>query len=206
MRPDCPELLKLCRDLLDKAYGYDRRSEPSEDSSTTDSTEDSAESIESLLSSSHSPSLSGKVLSSVKLPLKLTNQIGALDLTCYAQVPASRGFYGIPSLVAVGNSYVCYRLTETQTTWVTGQIQYIFDHDQTTKMAIRHSKPFVGPSDPFAQFVLEGFDARTVSSTFSTKYDIVPIAWIIGHAARWELDPEFVGVLSLSRVSCFLSV
>ncbi|KAJ3850935.1 hypothetical protein EV368DRAFT_44220 [Lentinula lateritia] len=199
MRPDCPNILKLCKYLLDKAYGYNTVESDEDDSDVLDGTE-VAEMMEG---KSNNPPPGHKVISgSVKLPLKLAKRVGNLQPRCYSQIPAAKGFYSIPSRV-VGNSYVCYHQTkDVQKPWVAGQIQYIFEDEGEIKLAIRPSKPFTGHRDPFAQFVDQGFDCRAVSSQFLDCYDIVTVDFIVGHTARWEIEADFVVVLSLGRVSC----
>ncbi|KAJ3900216.1 hypothetical protein F5879DRAFT_809587 [Lentinula edodes] len=191
MRPDCPDLLKFCAYLLDKAYGYDKRSEMSQDNEPSwddEAAEDDEHQNEEDLNVFHTNELiknkgSCTPLSntnthqqaSVKLPTKLAQKIGNPTLTCYLQVPAPKGFYGTDKSIAVGNSYVCYRPKDGSTgEWVAGQIRYIFDLKGVTNMAIVRSKPFVAPiSDPFAEYVIAGFEARTISSYFSQDYDVV---------------------------------
>ncbi|KAF8827857.1 hypothetical protein HHX47_DHR4000563 [Lentinula edodes] len=199
MRPDCPDILKLCKYLLDKAYGYNTVESDEDDSDVLDGTE-VAEMMEG---KSNNPPPGHKVISgSVKLPLKLAKRVGNLQPRCYSQIPAAKGFYSIPSRV-VGNSYVCYHQTkDVQKPWVAGQIQYIFEDEGEIKLAIRPSKPFTGHRDPFAQFVDQGFDCRAVSSQFLDCYDIVTVDFIVGHTARWEIEADFVVVLSLGWVSC----
>ncbi|KAJ4489571.1 hypothetical protein C8J55DRAFT_421994 [Lentinula edodes] len=200
MRPDCPDILKLCKYLLDKAYGYNTVESDEDDSDVLDGTE-VAEMMEG--KSNNNPPPGHKViLGSVKLPLKLAKRVGNLQPRCYSQIPAAKGFYSIPSRV-VGNSYVCYHQTkDVQKPWVAGQIQYIFEDEGEIKLAIRPSKPFTGHRDPFAQFVDQGFDCRAVSSQFLDCYDIVTVDFIVGHTARWEIEADLVVVLSLGRVSC----
>ncbi|KAJ3722844.1 hypothetical protein C8R42DRAFT_720008 [Lentinula raphanica] len=205
MRPDCPDLLKFCANLLDKAYGYDKRSQPAQD----DDEDSDHFNVDQLLgrSGSYPSPLDKREKVSIKLPIKLARMIGNSNPTCYSQVPAPKGFYGTQRSIAIGNSYVCYRPKDVQPSdWVSGQIQYIFDWEGVTTMAITRSKPYVGPfPDPFAQWVAAGFEARSVSSSFSEKYDIVAINSILGHAARWELSSDVAVVLSLTRVSTFVS-
>ncbi|KAJ3871590.1 hypothetical protein F5051DRAFT_340711, partial [Lentinula edodes] len=204
-RPDCPELLKFCRDLLNKAYGYDKCDETLQQTAVEDTPQVTAEFVQQANDSQHSGSDSGfKLLKSAQLPRKLAREVGTSHPKSYSQIPGVKGFYGIPSLVAVGNSYVCYHLNQDSRTrgeWVAGQIQHIFEHEEKIKLAIARSKPLVGRSDPFIQFGAQGFDARTVSSHFYDNCDIVPVDLIMGHAARWELQPGFIVILSLNRVS-----
>ncbi|KAJ3873066.1 hypothetical protein F5051DRAFT_338267, partial [Lentinula edodes] len=198
MRPDCPDILKFCKYLLDKAYGYNNVELDQDESDDLDGSE-----VVEMMEGKNNPPPGHKVISGlVKLPLKLAKRVGNLQPRCYSQVPAAKGFYSIPSRV-VGNSYVCYHQTKDfQKPWVAGQIQYIFEDEGEIKLAIRPSKPLTGPCDPFAQFVDQGFDCRAVSSQFLDCYDIVTMDLIIGHTARWEIEADYVVVLSLGRVSC----
>ncbi|GAW07623.1 serine threonine protein kinase [Lentinula edodes] len=217
MRPDCPDLLKFCAYLLDKAYGYDKRSEMSQDNEPSwddEAAEDDEHQNEEDLNVFHTNELiknkgsctplsntNTRQQASVKLPTKLAQKIGNPTPTCYLQVPAPKGFYGTDKSIAIGNSYVCYRPKDGSTgEWVVGQIRYIFDLKGVTNMAIVRSKPFVAPiSDPFAEYVIAGFEARTISSYFSQDYDVVAMDSILGHAARWELSSDVAVVLCLSR-------
>ncbi|KAJ3885411.1 hypothetical protein GG344DRAFT_82742 [Lentinula edodes] len=196
MLPDCPELLKFCRNLLDKAYGYDKRNELSQNNANDLQGANPKE----ILECSVDPATRKQV--SMKLPVELAKKIGKLDPTCFLQVPAPKGFYGTPALRPIGNSYVCYRPPKNSSrgTSLMGQIRYIFEHEGTTKMAIVCCRPYAGPiPDIFARFSDQGFDARTVSPSFSSDHDVVPLDSILGHAARWELAPDFVVMLSLAR-------
>ncbi|KAH7872191.1 uncharacterized protein C8R40DRAFT_1053087, partial [Lentinula edodes] len=200
MRPDCPDLLKFCKDLLDKAYGYNSiEMDDNENAELGDS------GVTEIMDGKRNdrPPPGHKVISGlVQLPLKLAKQTGNIQPRCYSQIPAVKGFYSIPSLV-VGNSYVCYYQTKgVQESWLAGQIQYIFEHEGKTKLAIKPSKPCPRDCDPFAQFVDRGFDCRTVSSQFFDRYDVVTVDAVVGHTARWKIQADCVVVLSLGRVSC----
>ncbi|KAJ3753729.1 hypothetical protein EV360DRAFT_52975, partial [Lentinula raphanica] len=200
-RPDCPQLLKFCRDLLERAYSYDKRSDLFQEI-VSDETDGN---VENIINQIQAPIalISPLRLSQKGLPACLVKRLG-LDRnpTCYSQIPAPKGFYSIPSAIAPSNSYVCYRI-DHQAPWLAGQIQYMFDLKGQLHLAIARNRPFAGSVDPFAQYLEQEFEARTVSSLFHKHYDVVTIGSVIGHAARWEIVPGSVVVLCLSRVSDF---
>ncbi|KAJ3912190.1 hypothetical protein F5877DRAFT_54406 [Lentinula edodes] len=203
MLPGCPELVKFCRILLDKAYGYDKRNELAQNDADDLQGANPKEVLE------YSADSTARRQVSIKFPMDVANKIGNLNPICFSQVPAPKGFYGTPALRPVGNSYVCYRppKNSSREASLMGQIRYIFEHEGTTNMAIVRSQPYVGPiPDIFARFSTQGFDARTVSPSFSNVHDIVTVDSILGHAARWELTPEYAVMLSLARVSTLLLV
>lgn len=68
------------------------------------------------------------------------------------------------------------------------------------QVAVQRSKPNTVESDPFASFWDEGFEAKLVSSEFSTGLDIINASDIIAHTARWTISEQSVVVLNLSRV------
>ncbi|KAJ4484240.1 hypothetical protein C8J55DRAFT_376999, partial [Lentinula edodes] len=194
MLPDCPELVKFCRNLLDKAYGYDKRNELAQN----DADDLQGANPKEVLEYSANPTARRQV--TIKFPMDIAKKIGNLNPICFSQVPAPKGFYGTPALQPVGNSYVCYRppKNSSREASLMGQIRYIFEHGGTTNMAIVRSQPYDGPiPDIFARFSTQGFDARTVSPYFSNVHDIVTVDSILGHAARWELAPEYAVMLSL---------
>ncbi|KAJ4492192.1 hypothetical protein C8J55DRAFT_556633 [Lentinula edodes] len=198
MRPDCPDLLKFCKDLLDKAYGYNSIEM---DDNENDELGDSG--VTEIMDGKRNdpPPPGHKVISGlVQLPLKLAKQTGNIQPRCYSQIPEIKGFYSIPSLV-IGNSYVCYYQTKgVQESWLAGQIQYIFEHEGKTNLAIKPSKPCPRDCDPFAQLLDRGFDCRTVSSQFFDRYDVVTVDAVVGHTARWKIHADCVVVLSLKRI------
>ncbi|GAW02640.1 serine threonine protein kinase [Lentinula edodes] len=132
MLPDCPELVKFCRNLLDKAYGYDKRNELAQN----DADDLQGANPKEVLEYSANPTARRQV--TIKFPMDIAKKIGNLNPICFSQVPAPKGFYGTPALQPVGNSYVCYRppKNSSREASLMGQIRYIFEHGGTTNMAI----------------------------------------------------------------------
>ncbi|KAJ3766094.1 hypothetical protein FB446DRAFT_654305 [Lentinula raphanica] len=203
LRPDCPPLLKYCRILLDKAYGYVKRVDST--ANKNDEANDDAEvNVETVRDQPTSDSFRRHVLHTSP-PNELVRAIGTYDIECFSRIPAPRGDYTIATIrtASGGNSFVCYRPSSSSANeeWCAGQIQHIFERSGNMFAAIKRSKIAVLDSpDPFAAFWKEGFEAKLVSPAFSKKLDIVSIEHIIGHSARWNISSELTVVLNLSRV------
>lgn len=81
---------------------------------------------------------------------------------------------------------------------VPASIEYMWCHNQTTRLAVRQHQPIkVGTIDPFEYY--RHFPASLYSSELG-KLEVVKIDWIRCHFARYALG-ENVVVLSLYRVS-----
>ncbi|THU83949.1 hypothetical protein K435DRAFT_688521 [Dendrothele bispora CBS 962.96] len=220
-RDDCPPLLKVCRDLLDKAFGFNTQVTTPEtipDEILDEYTQVPAnvvdlelESPDIEFSDNDYTSKLGQIcykLSDLTVPSDLLHLFGDGDLERYSMVSAHYGFYATPRSRAIGNSYVCFKLQGYQANnWFAGQIQHIFKKDGKIKAAIRRSKELVldTEQDPFASFWVEGFEAKMVSASFLPRLDIVDLEKIIAHTVRWEITPQIVVVLNLCRVSSFVN-
>lgn len=195
MRPDCPPLLQYCLKLLDKAYNFDKR-----DKVEGGDVEDEDDEDPSTWGASNPEYTAIKTPSSPEL----IQELGFDDLENFARIPGAKGHYAIPGTKGVGNSYVCFqpRYGTPDGRWVAGQIQHIFRNCNGGPMqvAIRRSQPSTIGSDPFASFWDDGFEAKLVSSKFSTRFDIINASDIIAHTARWTISEQSVVVLNLSRV------
>lgn len=201
LRPDCPPMLEFCRKLLDKAYGYAPQLQELDSPAA-----DSADSDEDFADMDHT-SASDRPYSIPKPPASLCKllKVGSADIKCFSRVAATKGYYAIPSLIPVGNSYVCFR-ADNQTAWVAGQIQHIFEQNGQLKAAIKRSVELApGTPDPFLSFWGDGFEAKMVSSEFSRVPEIVDMSRIVAHTARWELADGFAVVLNLSVVGAIFS-
>ncbi|KAJ3878815.1 hypothetical protein F5051DRAFT_310857, partial [Lentinula edodes] len=157
LRPNCPPLLKVLRQLLDKAFGLNK------DNRTHAHWEECEEDI---------------------------------------RIHAGHGkYYGIPSAPGKGNSFVCfYPGGNRQFEWVAGQIKFIFKQDGEIRFAVRRSLSIafdMTAPDPFRKFWDQGFQAKTVSSNFSSELEFVKTDWLSGHIARWELNSSQVVCLNL---------
>ncbi|KAJ3803931.1 hypothetical protein F5876DRAFT_53988, partial [Lentinula aff. lateritia] len=187
LHPDCPPLLKVLRQLLDKAFGLnkDNRTHAHWEESEVDILEDSE------LSQFR-----------IETPLELVSLLGTRKLECFSRIHAGHGkYYGIPSAPGKGNSFICFYPGGNKCTeWVAGQIKFIFRQDGKIRFAVRRSLPIMfnqTAPDAFRSFWDRGFQAKTVSSTFSSQLDFIETDWLLGHVARWELSSSQVVCLNL---------
>lgn len=187
MREDCPPILRTCRKLLDKAFGYVSSGEYDDD------TEDSDIEI-------RPEELLNKYL---RTPADMIPELGAFtDARFLSRIPAPLGYYSIPSAQGKGNSYVHFHPGGNQTSrWIAGRIHYIFEKNGTTKLALRRNLSVEQETDPFSAFWDHGFQAKLVSTMFSEELEVVEPQWLLGHTAMWELNDEMAVVLALPKVS-----
>lgn len=54
--------------------------------------------------------------------------------------------------------------------------------------------------DPFKEYWKGEFEAKMISTSGSSKLEIVEAGWIIAHVARWQLSPSEAVVLNLNKV------
>ncbi|THV01483.1 hypothetical protein K435DRAFT_655161, partial [Dendrothele bispora CBS 962.96] len=204
LHPDCPPLLAYCLKLLDKTYLYVRRGYSSAQHEDEDEENDNltAENVLKLHENQKGLEKLGWILPSPP-PQELISACGIQRperLRCFSRTTAPRGFYTIPSAKAIGNSHVCFR---DGTSWSPGQLLHIFDYsDGDMHVAIKRCVPLNSSlaDDSFSSFWDSGFEAKTVSSLFQDKLEIMRKDAIIGHVARWELAKGIAVVLNLSRV------
>ncbi|KAJ3906583.1 hypothetical protein F5879DRAFT_1068746, partial [Lentinula edodes] len=187
LRPNCPPLLKVLRQLLDKAFGLnkDNRTRAHWEECEEDMSEDSE-----------------PLQFRVAIPSELISLLSTRRLECYSRIHAGHGkYYGIPSAPGKGNSFVCfYPGGNRQFEWVAGQIKFIFKQDGEIRFAVRRSLSIafdMTAPDPFRKFWDQGFQAKTVSSNFSSELEFVKTDWLSGHIARWELNSSQVVCLNL---------
>ncbi|KAE9401692.1 hypothetical protein BT96DRAFT_817526, partial [Gymnopus androsaceus JB14] len=189
MRDDCPRLVKSVARLIDKAFA------DFHDDTITEAD------VESDWEGDNRGDNGQQNISefTVDMVPELISISGAHFIS---RIDAPRGFYTIPSVHA-GNSYVrFYPNGDRSCEWVAGRIHYIYEHNGTTMIAIRRSIVLPpGNLDPFAAFWADGFEAKLVSTEFSSDFELVELGWIEGHTARWELTPELTVVLAISKVS-----
>ncbi|KAJ3903223.1 hypothetical protein F5879DRAFT_787617, partial [Lentinula edodes] len=115
-------------------------------------------------------------------------------IQCYNRCLTPFGdYYAIPEASGIGNSYVCFFPGGNRDVeWVSGQIRHIFCEDGRIRFSIQRSLPKLlaeGQQDPFKAFWDQGFQAKTVSSTFTTHFEFVEYDWVFAHTARWDLSP-----------------
>ncbi|KAJ3910823.1 hypothetical protein F5877DRAFT_15426, partial [Lentinula edodes] len=83
---------------------------------------------------------------------------------------------------------------------VAGQIKFILKQDGRTRFVIRRSLPITFDQttpNPFRRFWFQGFQAKTVSSAFSSDLEFIESEWLLGHIARWEISESQVICLNL---------
>lgn len=190
LHPDCPPLLKFCRQLIDKAYSLTTQSE--EEKPASRSLEISQETVE-IASNGHQPNKQLKT----PTPRALSSFLGRTDIQCYSQISTrTGGYFATPGAGSAGkgNSFVCYYPGgDTQLEWVACQIRHIFKEDGMIRLAVQQSLPFPfhrGKTDPFRAFWDQGFQAKSVSSMYSDDMEIIEYDWVVAHTARWKLHPS----------------
>jgi hypothetical protein len=106
----------------------------------------------------------------------------------------------------LGNSLIFfYPRDDKSSPPIPGSIKYIFDTRDGTAFAVqRHLMPEPGTIDPFALY--PDFPARLYSTSLNDTLEMVKVGWITSHFARWQISPEHVVVLSLSKVCILYSL
>jgi len=113
-----------------------------------------------------------------------------------------RGIMYSASSTHLGNSLVYfYPRGDRAQSPIPGSIKYIFERDGKTLFAVQRQLPLHHRIvDPFKPYI--HFPVKLYSSSLADVLEVVHIDWIMCHFARWQMSPEHVAVLSLSRV-CF---
>ncbi|THU92395.1 hypothetical protein K435DRAFT_800503 [Dendrothele bispora CBS 962.96] len=176
LRPDCPPMLNIVRDILDQAYGF----KPQASSDSVDTTIDSpdAEEIDSdFMYQSNVGSIRHKLTHAP--PSQLFRLLGDDNFECFSSISAPYGYYGIPSVKPVGNSFR------------EGQLYVAIKRSKTVLLRTR---------DPFSTFWNQGFEAKQVLPAFADELEILPIKDIVAHTARWQISPKRVVVLNLCKI------
>jgi hypothetical protein len=211
LQPNCPPLLGFCRDLLDKAYGHNSRAAVSIQSTSDISGEADAERFTMDMEDIDFSRIDGLIADPLDdiTPSDILRLTRSDDIECFVRVSAPYGFYAISSAIGIGNSFVCFKPVGPVTSdWIAGQIHHIFKQNKKMLMAIRRSTPIYNNfgEDPFSSFWKYGFEAKTVSTQFLEKLELVEMERIIAHTARWQVNAKQVVVLNLSRVSSEFSL
>ncbi|KAJ3848117.1 hypothetical protein EV368DRAFT_68544 [Lentinula lateritia] len=178
--------------LIEKTYGLGKLS--LETGAETDTTKIQLEDVEAILKSD-----SHLVNALFRIPtprgLYLVLDVDSITrIQCYNRCLTPFGdYYAISEASGIGNSYVCFFPGGNRDVeWVSGQIRHIFCEDGRIRFSIQRSlpKPLAeGQQDPFKAFWDQGFQAKTVSSTFTTHFEFVEYDWVFAHTARWDLSP-----------------
>ena len=112
------------------------------------------------------------------------------------------------STTHLGNSLISYYPSLTATLPIIGSIQKITTNRSSTQLVVKPQGP-CPPNiyDPFIQY--PWFPARIYSSKMLDREDHIPINSVLSHVVRFEVAPDRVVILTLSRVSLsikFLSI
>ncbi|KAJ3782494.1 hypothetical protein GGU10DRAFT_275427 [Lentinula aff. detonsa] len=182
MRLDCSPLLTQCHDILNKAYHFSTRNEYGLPKLTP-------------VSRTH------------KLPHDLAQKLSIDDhrhVKCYTRIETQSRSFTVMGVPGPGNSYVCFHLDQ-ETEWKVGQIKYIFKReDGPIQCAIRQNLDYRPERkswhDPFKSWWSGGFEAKTISKSFSGDLTIMNWQCVLGHAARWDLTGGISIAVNLSQV------
>lgn len=173
-RPDCPELLKECKILYDRAFG--------DGVGESDSPADSAY---------------------MSTPAILRRFVKSHRVAFRARYSVNQIIYNRSS-THVGNSLVMfYPKGDKSQEPVPGCIEHImFEPNGEVTFTIRRQLPALpGFVDPYIEW--PHFPARVYSTSLSPQLEGVDPEWIVSQYARWAFDKDHAVVLNLSRVCAF---
>jgi len=177
--PDCPEPIRECKTIFDKAF-------PSTKPADTDPDEIATSAFVS------TPSELKHLLSDRKVALRARHKV---DNVVYSR-----------SSTHMGNSLVMfYPKGQWSAEPVPGSIQYVIHkQDGSVVYAVCEQLPAPqGSVDPFRHY--PDFPARIYSTGLSSKLCLVSPQWVLCHYGRWHLDDKRTVVLTLSRVCSYLT-
>ena len=177
-RPDCPEFLKECKVVFDKAFGNAR--------TTSDP--------ETIIESAFWP-----------VPETLRSIISEHKVALRAWHKYDDAFF-CRSSTHVGNSLVLfYPDGDESETPIPGSIEYIVAKPNNKVVYVVRPQ-LAAPLDALNPFrFYHHFPAKIYSPNLSNQRQVVQPNWVILHYARWNLDKNRAVILTLSRVStCFL--
>jgi hypothetical protein len=176
--PECPEILRQCRILFDRAFDIHDNSDVED--------EDTASSL-------------------VTTPADLRLLINVEKVTLQARLHHGNVIYA-RSTTHMGNSLIhFYPVGSTSSHAVPGSIVYIFSTPNCPpSFAVRRQLPLSdGTLDPFRHY--PHFPAQLYSSSLATNLELVQVDWVMAHFARWQFSESHAVVLSLSLVRIILN-
>lgn len=176
-RPDCPEVIKECKALFDKAYSHQI------DDEAPDSDEE--------------PPF--KSTSRESIPKDLRALTRGADVELHARLHHRNIIYSRSS-THLGNSLIFfYPGGDKSAKPVPACIKYIFSKQGALALAVQRQRPApVGTTDPFTRYPY--FPAKLYSSKLSNTLETVQVDWIMCHFVRWQLSSDLSVVLMLPRV------
>lgn len=185
-RPNCPRVIRECKELFDNAYAP-----KSQDNALTS---DRGDEIFVELPADEDDSLSSQTTT----PPDLNRLIHQNKVVLHAR-HKKRGIIYSRSSTHLGNSLIHFYANGQSNELVPGSIKYIFSSQGRTAFAVQRQLPLRnGIKDPFANW--PHFPAKLYSPQLRGELEIVELDWIYAHYARWTISQWLAVVLSLSRV------
>ena len=177
-KPSCPEVMKECKCLLDKATAP--KVQDDEDWGA---------------SASHE----GKLRTT---PKDLERLLGR-GKVCLLPRFAAHGVQYSAASAHSGNSLIFYYPNgDTKAPTVPGSIKYIYRKGDAVYFAVRWQLPCVSDyqsPDPFARY--PDFPAQLYQTSLSDTLEEVAVDWTLCHYARWEMSKDLSVILKLLMVS-----
>ena len=185
-KPDCPAVIKECKQLFDKVYAP---KVPDSDHSNNLPV-DVADEIPAMRSRTIPDDLRGLL-------------VHANEVTMSARV-RHKGIVYSSSKTHLGNSLVYfYPRGNRASSLIPGCIKYVYHERDMTYLAIQRQLPASNTvHDPFALY--PHFPAKVYAARLSEPLERVELDWIFSHYARWNFSSEYAVVLSLNRVRILL--
>jgi hypothetical protein len=174
--PDCPPLLKACKNAYDCAYG---ELDLDDDMDLEDGTD-------------RPP---------ITTPVDLRDATGLRSAVLSARHRHKGTIYSRAS-THVGNSLVYFHAQGIPTSHpIPGSIKYIYQptNGQITYAVQRQIPVANGTPDPFRHY--PDIPAKLYSSRLDDSLEIVEPDWVVAQYARWVMDDDYAVILSLSQVS-----
>jgi hypothetical protein len=178
-KPDCPPVIKECKELFDKIYSPKR---PDSDGSCK---------------------ADENIINHTSAPTDLRAFLKDPKPTLMARVRYNGIIYSTAK-THEGNSLVqFYPHGDMATSPIPGSIRHIFREGENTYLAVQRQLPADNAVlDPFVHYPY--FPAKLYSSRLSQTLELVHLDWISAHYARWNFTPDHAIVLSLNRVCALL--
>jgi hypothetical protein len=182
-KPDCPSVIKECKQLFDKIYTPKARNSERSDSDPVD---ESAAEEKPAVSAHPAPDDLRRLLANAKVAMS-------------ARV-RHKGIVYSSSKTHLGNSLVqFYPRGDRRRSPIPGSIKYVYHEGGVTYLAVQRQLPLDHTiQDPFASY--PHFPAKMYLSHLSQSLERVELDWIYSHYARWNFSSQYAVVLSLNRV------
>jgi hypothetical protein len=187
-RSDCPDAVKECKELFDKAYAHKTSDNAKQRSGDELFADDSLAAGTSGASSS--------------APQTTPDDLHALlhqDRVILSARHKRNGIIYARSSTHLGNSLVYFHEQGNRNTPpIPASIKYIISNGSQVSYAVQRQIPLNGNVvDPFARYPY--FPAKLYSAAVSQDTEIIEVDWVVSHFARWQLSEEYSVILSLSQ-------